>query len=274
MRDFEYCRPSSLADVLALLRDGADSKLLAGGQSLLGAMKLGLMAPERIVDLAGVPELQGGCRVTRDHLTLGAMQTHASLARNAALQAWAPGLADLAGHIADEQVRSMGTIGGSLANADPSACWPAAMLAVGASLVTDRRTVEVDDYFCGLFSTALEPDEVLCGLRLRRPRRFAYLKHEQAASRFALVGVAISQFDQPDLTGTTVRVALTGTAQGAVRLPAFEQALSRDFSPDALKGLSVDADLMSSDVHGDAHYRAHLAAVVARRAVSKAIEIF
>lgn len=266
MQDFDYCRAESLPQALAWLRDGVDSKLIAGGQSLLGAMKLGLMAPARLIDLGGVAELKQFSEPSPGHLQLGAMQTHAELAASPALRRFAPGLAALAGHIADEQVRSMGTLGGSLANADPAACWPAGMLALGATLQTDRRAIEVDDYFTGLFGTALELDEILCSVRIRKPRRMAYQKFEQMASRFALVGVAIAQAEDGQ-----VRVALTGTAQGAVRLPAFEQALSRDFRPEALRGLRVDEGLMSSDIHAEADYRAHLAAVLAGRVVQQAL---
>lgn len=265
MQDFDYCRPASMAEALALLRDGVDSKLLAGGQSLLASMKLGLMAPARLIDLGRIPALRSSCD-EQGQLRLGAMQTHGELAASPALRNWVPGLAKMAGHIADAQVRAMGTVGGSLANADPAACWPAGVLALGACLITDRREIAADDFFTGLFGTALEPDELLCGLRLRRPRRMAYLKFEQPASRFALVGAAVAQFDDG------VRVALTGTSQGAVRLSAFEQALTQRFDPAALQGLRVDEDLMSADLHAGADYRAHLAAVLAGRVVQQALE--
>jgi len=265
MQDFDFCRPASVAEVLTLLRDGVDSKLLAGGQSLLASMKLGLMAPARLIALDHIPALRNSCE-DQGQLRLGAMLTHGELAASPALQAWVPGLAQMAGHIADAQVRAMGTVGGSLANADPAACWPAGVLALGATLITDRREIAADDFFTGLFGTALEPDELLCGIRLRRPRRMAYLKFEQPASRFALVGMAVVQFDDG------VRVALTGTSQGAVRLPAFEQALAQRFDPAALQGLRVDENIMSDDLHAGADYRAHLAAVLARRVVQQALE--
>ncbi|ALT78968.1 FAD binding domain-containing protein [Paucibacter sp. KCTC 42545] len=268
MQDFEYCRAASVEQVQAWLRDGVDSKLLAGGQSLLGAMKLGLMSTERLIDLQDLAALRGCSAPARGELLLGAMQSHASLARHEVLKQFAPGLAHLASHIADEQVRSQGTLGGSLANADPAACWPAGMLALNATLVTDRREIAADDFFTGFFGTALEPDELLCRVQLRRPRRFAYAKFEQAASRFALVGVAVAQWDDG-----SVCVALTGSANGVLRLPEFEQALNREFSPQALRGLSVDEALMSSDVHGEADYRAHLAGVLAARVVQQALEM-
>jgi carbon-monoxide dehydrogenase medium subunit len=267
MQDFEYCRAQNTQQALAWLRDGIDSKLLAGGQSLLGAMKLGLMAPARLIDLSGVPDLSRIQDQSDGQLRLGAMQTHASLARSATLHQHAPGLAYLASRIADEQVRNRGTLGGSLSNADPSACWSAGMMAAQATLQTDRRSLSVDDFMQGLFSTALEPDEILIGATVPKPRRLAYVKLEQAASRFALVGVAVAQFDDG------VRVALNGTSHGTVRLPAFEHALSRRFDPAALSGLRVDESLMSSDVHAPCDYRAHLAQVVARRAVQLALEL-
>lgn len=266
MQPFEYCRVRDVAEAVALLRDGSDSKLLAGGQSLLASMKLGLHAPARLIDLGRVPSLQGTRALPDGRLWVGAMQTHGALARDAALQAHAPGLAQLAAHVADPQVRQRGTVGGSVSNADPAACWPAGLLAAGAQFQTDRRTIAADDFFTGLFGTALEPDEVLCGLALPRPRRLAYLKIEQPASRFALVGVAVAKFDDG------VRVAVTGSGSGAVRLPAFEQALARHFAPQSVAGLHVEADLMSSDLHAQADYRAHLAAVLVRRAVQAALQ--
>ena len=267
MRDLEYRRAGSVPQAVAWLRDGVDSRLLAGGQTLLGAMKLGLSAPERLIDLGGIAELQRGRGAGDGQFSFGAMQTHAQLSGDAWLTEHVPGLAQLAGHIADQQVRNMGTIGGSLANHDPAACWPAGVLALGATLHTDRRQIPADRFFNGLFGTALEPDEILCGVQLPRPRRMAYLKFEQAASRFALVGVAVAQF------GDGVRVALTGTAQGAVRLPDFEHALQRRFAPDAVAGLTVEEALMSSDLHADADYRAHLAGVLVARTVKRALEL-
>ena len=263
MQDFDFIRADSIAHAVALLRDGSDSRLLAGGQSLLAAIKLGLMSPARLIDLSRLPALQAVHSGGDGGLTVGAMARHATLARHPALQQHCPGLARLAGGIADAQVRERGTVGGSAANADPSACWPAGLLALGAVLQTDRRPIGADDFFTGLFSTALAPDEVLCSLHLPRPRRLAYLKFEQPASRFALVGVA--QFDD------CVRVALTGTAAGVLRLPAFERALGRRFEPAALAGLRLDPALMSSDLHAGADYRAHLAAVAVRRAVLAAL---
>lgn len=265
MQDLDFIRADSIAHAVALLQDGSDSRLLAGGQTLLAAMKLGLVAPARLIDLSRLPALQAVQASADGHLSVGAMAPHATLARHPGLQQHWPGLARLAAGIADAQVRERGTIGGSAANADPSACWPAGLLALGAVLQTDRRRIAADSFFTGLFSTALAPDEVLCHLHLPRPQRLAYVKFEQPASRFALVGVAVAQFD------AGVRVALTGSGAGVIRLPAFEQALSRRFEPAALAGLRVDEALMSSDLHAGADYRAHLAAVAVRRAVAAAL---
>ena len=267
MQDFEFCPAHSLEQAVAWLRDGVDSKLLAGGQTLLGAMKLGLAAPQRLIDLGGIDTLALGSDLGNGEYVFGAMQTHDSLAVDPWLRSKLPGLAQLAGQIADQQVRNRGTLGGSLANDDPAACWPAGVLALGATLRTDRRQIAADAFFTGLFSTALEPDEILCSAQLARPRRMAYLKFEQPASRFALVGAAVAQFDD------RVRVALTGTAQGAVRLPEFERVLQRRFAPDAVASLRVEVALMSSDLHAEADYRAHLAGVLVARTVQRALEL-
>jgi carbon-monoxide dehydrogenase medium subunit len=263
MRDFEYRRVRDAASASALLREHASAKLLAGGQSLLASMRMGLLEAELLVDLQDVPEMRGVAALADGRLEVGAMMTHGAIARHSGVREFAPGLATLAGNIADGQVRNMGTIGGSLANADPSACWGAGVLAVGGEVVTSHRTIAVDDFFTGLFSTALETDEVLVAVRLRRPRRFAYIRHEQAASRFAMVGVAVADF------GTEVRVAVNGTMDGAIRLPLFEQALARRFDPAALSGVALDESLMPGDIHAGADYRAHLAQVLCRRAVTR-----
>lgn len=262
MQDFEFHRARDAAEASALLRESPGAKLLAGGQSLLASMRMGLLATDLLIDLQEVPELHGIEEADGGMITLGAMATHASLAASARLQAFAPGLVHLAGHIADAQVRNFGTIGGSLANADPSACWAAGVLAAGGEIETSRRRIDIDDFFQGLFATALEEDEVLLRVRLRRPRRLRYLKHEQAASRFALVGVAVADF------GDHVRVAVNGTVEGAVRAPAFEQALRSGLHPDSLKGIAFDEGLMPQDIHAGADYRAHMAAVLCRRAVA------
>jgi aerobic carbon-monoxide dehydrogenase medium subunit len=262
MQPFKYARPASVSELSSLLKQGGDDKLLAGGQSLLAAMKMGLMQPERLIDLQGIAALSG-IRIEANDLHIGAMSTHAAIANSRLVRDFAPGIGALAGHIADAQIRNRGTIGGSLANNDPAACWPAAVLAGNATLHTLDRTISADDFFIDLFTTALKPHEVLTAIVFPKPQRMAYVKFEQAASRFALVGVAVAQF------ADEVRVAVTGTAQGVLRLAAFEAALSQDFSSAAIAHLTVDESLMGSDIHAAADYRAHLAAVGARRAVEK-----
>jgi aerobic carbon-monoxide dehydrogenase medium subunit len=264
MQPFNYARPNSLDELSALLNTGDDDKLLAGGQSLLASMKMGLMLPERLIDLQSIAELKG-IRIDSGALHIGAMSTHAAIAKSLLVCQIAPGLCELAGHIADAQIRNRGTIGGSLANYDPAACWPAAVLALGATLHTNQRAIKADDFFIDLFTTALEPKELLAAVQFPKPRRMVYVKFEQAASRFALVGVAVAQFENE------VRVAVTGTSQGVLRLPAFETALTEQFSVDAINHLHVDDGIMGSDIHAQADYRAHLAAVGVRRAVAQCL---
>lgn len=263
MQDFEYCRVHDAAQASRLLRERPAAKLLAGGQSLLASMRMGLLVTDMLIDLQDVAPMRGIEPLADGRIRLGAMNSHAQLATDSLLDAFAPGLCALAGHIADGQVRNMGTIGGSLANADPSACWSAGVLACGGHIETSHRSIAVDDFFLDLFTTALEPDEVLTQVTLHRPRRFAYLKHEQAASRFAMVGVAVADF------GSHVRVAINGTVRGAVRVPQFEAALTRSFDGRALDGLNLDEDLMPGDIHAGADYRAHLANVLCRRVTTR-----
>lgn len=262
MYNFDYHRPSSVRDAAALLKDGA--KLLAGGQTLLPTMKLRLASPPAIVDLSGVAELtsigeSGGA------LVIGAMATHAAVAQSKAVKAALPGLAALALQIGDPHVRHRGTIGGSIANNDPAADYPGAALALGATITTNARKIAADDFFQGLFATALGEDEVIASVSFPVPAKFAYEKFPNPASRFALVGVAVAQ------RGSEVRVAVTGAgASGVFRVPAMEAALAKSFALAALNGITVDASKLSSDIHADAAYRAHLIGVMAKRAVAKA----
>jgi aerobic carbon-monoxide dehydrogenase medium subunit len=265
MQPFKYERPANLAQLAVLLAQGEDDKSLAGGQSLLAAMKMGLMLPDRLIDLQAITALKG-IDLQAHALNIGAMTTHASVANSMLVRSFAPGLCELAGHIADAQIRNLGTIGGSLANNDPAACWPAAVLACKATLHTDQRPISADDFFIDLFTTALESKELITRITFPKPQRLAYVKFEQAASRFALVGVAVAQFENE------VRVAVTGTAQGVVRLPVFEAALSNDFSSAAVAQLTVDDHMMGSDLHAQADYRAHLAALGVRRAVAHCLK--
>jgi len=266
MSALEFARPASLAQALALHAPGGPagdgSMWLAGGQSLLAAMKLGMASPARLVDLQDVPGLRDIGEQDQS-LSIGAMATHAAVAASDQVKRWAPGLALLAGGIADEQVRQMGTLGGSLAHNDPAACWPAGVLAAGATLVTDQRQIAAADYFQGLYTTALRPGELILGVRFPRLQGLRYLKFEQPASRFALVGVAVARA----LDGS-VRVAVTGLGLGVVRWPQAEQALCRDFSLQALQGLVTDDLQALADLHGSAEYRRHLAGVLAARCVS------
>ncbi len=263
MSPFEYRRAAQVADAVAALRENPEARLLAGGQSLLAAMKLGLSAPPVLIDLGRVAELRS-LRADGDGLWIGAMCTHAAVAAAPLVRERLPGLAALAGGIADAQVRQRGTLGGSLANADPAACWPAGVLAAGATLVTDRREIAADDFFTGLFATALEPDEVLVGARFAGAQALHYAKEEQPASRFALAGVAVAR-----QAGGAVRVAVTGLGQGVFRWAEAESRLAQRFAPEALDGLRPDAGIAHGDLHASADYRCHLAGVLARRAVRR-----
>jgi len=274
MKALDCLRPASRDEALAMMRaaEAAPEEQhlwLAGGQSLVAAMKLGMATPSVLIDLQDVP----GLRVIRvepaangrDTLWIGAMATHASVAESAVVQAFAPGLAELAGGIADPQVRQMGTIGGSLAHNDPAACWPCGVLAAGATVVTARREIAADDYFLGLYTTALEPGELILGVRFPALADFCYTKFEQAASRFALTGVAVARTapGAPD----AVRVAVTGLGHGVQRWAPVEQALAVNFNPAALpSGASSGLDALG-DLHASADYRRHLAWVLARRCV-------
>ena len=263
MYAFTYERPSSQADAVRLVQAGG--KLLAGGQTLLASMKLRLAAPEQLVDLGAIAALQG-VRREAGQIVIGAMTRHCDVAENAELRAAIPALARLAAGIGDKQVRARGTLGGSVANNDPAADYPAALLGLGATVHTDRRTLAADDFFRGLFETALEEDELIVGVSFPIPQRAAYAKFAQPASRFALVGVFVAQ------TGAGVRVAVTGGGNGVFRHEAFEKALSARFVPEALAGIATDAHEMSSDLHGSAAYRAHLVGVMAQRATAQALD--
>jgi aerobic carbon-monoxide dehydrogenase medium subunit len=263
MYAFEYHRPHTLSGALADLAK-ADARALAGGMTLLPTMKQRLASPAALIDLKNVPELAG---VTRDgdHLLIGAMSRHADVARSGVVQAGIPALAALAGGIGDPHVRNMGTIGGSIANNDPSADYPAAALALGATIVTNKRRLPAQDFFTGLFETALEAGELITQMSFPIPQNAAYMKFANPASRYALVGVFVAK------TAGGVRVAVTGAgANGVFRASALEAALSANFSPAALEGVSVPASGLNSDLHADADYRAHLIGVMAKRAVAVA----
>ncbi|MCU0900821.1 MAG: xanthine dehydrogenase family protein subunit M [Cypionkella sp.] len=261
MHNFEFVKPSTIADAIkALSAEGAQP--LSGGQTLLPTMKQRLAAPDVLVSLTGISEMQGVC-MGDGGLHIGAATPHAVVARDAARHY--PALAALAGGIGDPAVRNRGTIGGSIANNDPAACYPSAVLASGATVVTSQRRIAADDYFQGMFTTALEEGEFVTEVVFPIPERAAYVKFNQPASRFALTGVFVAKF------ADGVRVAVTGASNnGVFRWTEAEDALSADFSAGAIAGLTVAADDMISDLHGSAAYRANLVKVLTGRAVTAA----
>jgi carbon-monoxide dehydrogenase medium subunit len=263
MRTFEYHKPTSVSEVVALLGEGAETQPIAGGMSLLPAMKLRLSRPAALIDLSGIEALTG-VTATAGMLTIGATTRHINVANSPTVRNAIPALAQLAGAIGDPAVRNRGTIGGSLANNDPAADYPAAVLALGATVVTDKREIAADQFFRGMFETALEPGELITSVKSPVPAAAGYAKLQNAASRFALVGVFVAKFS------SGVRVAVTGAGPAVFRLPAFEAALSKRFEPDAVSGHGVDASGLTSDIHAEAAFRAHLVLVMAKRAVAAA----
>jgi carbon-monoxide dehydrogenase medium subunit len=261
MYAFDYRRPHSLNEADLALKAHPDSKFLAGGQTLIPTLKNRLAKPENLIDLGGIAELRR-ISVAANALTIGAMATHASVAESADVKSALPGLAALAAGIGDPHVRNRGTIGGSVANNDPAADYPAAILALGATVVTNKRSVAADAFFTGMFSTALEDGEMITSFSIPLPAKFAYAKFANPASRYAMVGVAVAQ------RAGDVRVAVTGAGQGGVfRHAAMEAALKANFAASALAGVKTDAGALNSDIHADAAYRAHLVGVMAKRAV-------
>ena len=261
MNPFAFHRPASQASALQLHQAGDDARYLAGGQSLLPAMKLGLAAPSDLIDLSLLPGANG-IAVEGDTLRIGAMTPHAAVAASAEVRRRIAALAALADGIGDPAVRSRGTLGGSLAQNDPAACYPAAVLGLGATLHTDRRAIAADDFFTGLYETALEPGELIGAVGFPVPQRAAYLKFKQPASRFALVGVFVAK------TGGGVRVAVTGAGPCVFRVKALEDRLAAKFAPESCDGVSVPATGLNTDLHASAEYRAHLITVLAKRAVA------
>ncbi|MCA0943007.1 FAD binding domain-containing protein [Salipiger pacificus] len=261
MYSFDVVRPKSVADAVAALGE-EEAQALGGGQTLIPSLKQRLAAPAVLVSLASIDEIKG---VSSEGGTvkIGGGTTHGTVAREVASSY--PALAAMAGNIGDPAVRNRGTIGGSLANNDPAACYPAAALASGATIVTSNREIAADDFFEGLFTTALEEGEIITAVQFPIPEKAAYIKFEQPASRFALVGVFVAKF------ADGVRVAVTGASEdGVFRWTEAEAALSGDFSAAALDGLSVPADGLMTDLHGSAAYRAHLIGVLTKRAVAQA----
>jgi aerobic carbon-monoxide dehydrogenase medium subunit len=264
MYSFSYHSPDTLNKALALLETSEDAKLLAGGHTLLPTMKQRLASPANLIDLNKIPGLAG---IDGDGhgLKIGALARHADVATSAVVAEAIPALAELAGGIGDPAVRHRGTIGGSIANNDPAADYPAACLALEATIVTNKREITADEFFTGLFETALEEGEIVTEVRFLKPAKAAYQKFRNPASRYAIVGVFVAQ------TGTDVRVAVTGAGpNGVFRVGAFEEALKARFNPQALEGITIDPSGLNTDIHADAEYRAHLINVLARRAVAAA----
>ncbi len=261
MQAFAYSTPASVADAVKAAAQ-EDSKFMAGGQTLLQSMKLGLIAPSAVIDLSTLAELKGICK-DGNNIVIGAGTTHAEVAASKDVQQAIPALADLAGHIGDRQVRNRGTLGGSLANNDPAACYPAAVLALGATVQTNQRKISADDFFVGVYTTALNEGEVITAVSFPIPEKAGWQKFKQPASRFSLVGVFVAKGP------AGVRVAVTGAgANGVFRASGLEAKLAGSYSAAALAGAAVPADELNSDLHGSAEYRAALIPVLAARAIA------
>jgi carbon-monoxide dehydrogenase medium subunit len=260
MYEFTYHRPSSLAEAVALRAGAPDSQYLAGGMTLLPTLKQRLASPTDLIDLAGTPDLTG-IEVAGGRVTIGAMTRHAEVAASAAVKGAIPALALLASQIGDAQVRNRGTIGGSVANSDPSADYPAAVVGLGATVRTDRREIAGDDFFQDLFQTALEPGEIIRAISFPVPRRAAYRKFPNPASRYAVVGVFVAEFDQG------LRVGVTGAGPCAFRATSIERALARRLDAASVDNAAIDHTRFNSDLHASAEYRGNLVRVMAKRAV-------
>ena len=263
MYEFNYHRPGTLEAAAAALAAADDGRVLAGGQTLIPTLKQRLASASDIVDLGSIAGLDG-VRREGDAIVVGAMTRHADVASSSEVGAAIPALASLADGIGDPQVRNSGTLGGSIANADPAADYPAAIVGLGAEVRTDRRTIAGDDFFTGLFETALGEGEIVVSVRFPIPRRAAYAKFPNPASRYAIVGVMVAD------TGSGIRVAVTGAGDRVFRAGAMESALAGNFSADAIRDASVPSDGLNEDIHASAEYRAHLVGVMARRAVAAA----
>lgn len=262
MYAFELTRAKTVAEAAAALAKSG-GRALAGGQSLVGAMKLRLAQPGTLVDLSGISELRG-IRKDGDALVIGAMAKHAEVATSATVKDAIPALASLAHGIGDRQVRNMGTLGGSIAHNDPAADWPAAVLGLGATVHTNKRKIAADDFFKGMYETALAGDEIITAVSFPIPKKAGYAKFPNPASRFALTGVFVAQ------TASGVRVAVTGAAPAVFRSRPLEDALGKSWTVEAARAVKVDSKGLSNDLHGSPEYRAHLVAVMAARAVAAA----
>src|SRR6266571_1617380 len=262
MYEFEYQKPASLDDVARLLGD-EEAKLVAGGMTLIPTLKLRLAKPTQLIDLSAIPSLKG---ITEegDAVVIGAMTRHADVNRSDVVKRGIPALAAMAGMIGDPAVRNRGTIGGSIANNDPAADYPAALVALGATVRTNKREIAADNFFTGLFETALDEGEIVTGVRFPKVAQANYQKFRNPASRYAIVGVFVAR------TPAGVRVAVTGAGACVFRVTAMEAALAGNFSADAIKDIQIPQDGLNSDIHASAEYRAHLVNVMARRAVAAA----
>lgn len=261
MHNFDYHRPGSLAD--AAKRLSGEAKLVAGGMTLIPTLKQRLAQPSALVDLGGIAELKG-IKADANGITIGAMTTHAEVAHSAEVKKTIPALAALAEGIGDPQVRNRGTIGGSISNNDPAADYPAGLVGLGATVVTNKRKIAADEFFKGMFETALQDGEIVTAVSFPKPEKAAYAKFPNPASRYAMVGVFVAK------TGSGVRVAVTGAGPSVFRVAEMEKALGGNFAADAIKSVKVPAKGLNSDMHGSADYRAHLVGVMARRAVAAA----
>ena len=264
MYAFDYHRPGTIKEAASLARKLADAKLIAGGQSLIPALRLRLAKYAALIDLGDLPELRG-ISVIGTNVVIGAMARHAEVAASKDVQMTVPALARLAAGIGDRQVRNQGTLGGSLANNDPAADYPAAVLGLGATVTTNKRDIPADKFFTGLYETALKRGEIVASASFPTAQRAAYIKFPHPASRYALVGVFVSE------TAGSVRVAVTGAASCVFRVKEMEKALASKFAPEAIAKIKVPADGLSSDIHAGAEYRAHLITVLAQRAVEAAL---
>src|SRR6266404_5071446 len=269
MHAFQYHRPTTTKDALSLAAQKGEGRYLAGGQSLVQAMKLRLTAPSDLIDLGSIQDLKS-LKVEGNAVVVGAMVRHAEVAGSSSVKKAIPSLAALASMIGDRQVRHMGTIGGSLANSDPAADYPAAVLALNATIITNKHKIAADSYFKGLYETALEPGELITAVAFQTPKRGAYMKFKNPASRFALVGVYVADFGAAGKN--EVRVGVTGAGPSAFRQAEMEKALGGKFAPEAVAGIKVKPDGLNNDLHASPEYRAHLVTVMCKRAVEQALK--
>ena len=263
MYNFTYRKAASVADAAKLLSGAEDGKLMAGGMTLIPTLKQRLARPSDVIDLGKIAELQG-IKKDGNAIVIGALTKHADVASSNVVKGAIPALAHLADHIGDAQVRNRGTIGGSICNNDPAADYPSAVVALGATVQTNQRTIAADDFFTGLFETALKPDEIVTAVSFPIPEKAAYMKFPNPASRYAIVGVFVAK------TGAGTRVSVTGAGPSVFRQKEMEAALAKSFAPDAVANIKVSASGLNGDIHASPEYRAHLVTVMAKRAVAAA----